>query len=591
MVAVVIVSERKVRAPDNVRVRGRTVPLSCGAMSDRGATLIQFGKYLLDGEIATGGMSKVFRARLRGPGGFEKRLVVKQILPQLAQDPNFIRMFVQEANTLVQMSHPNIVPVYELGVVDGVYFLAMELVEGATLSELLRFGPLPEALVLHMGIQICEALHYAHQRFSVIHRDVTPRNLVIDDAGHTRLLDFGIAAPADQAGRFGSVGYMSPEQARGLPLGPTSDLFAVGTLLFEALTCIPAYLKKSADETRAALLDQPAPQLPPQVASLEMRELVARCLATEVSDRPANAAEVAKALRAMLAKSHPGGVAPELGRRAHEARQQAANATPDRIVTSDETPSTAAIAGKSRTLATSPILDQLLQQTERIDRQSPQPRAPVTEPIAVAASAVVSEVKSATSALHAEAETPALQATQRKSAKPAKPTTRWPLGLSVVAIVVLGVWALRPLPPPPMESREPEPQKVVTSTPDITPTKLTTADFNVATKPIVAPPTADASTVIEQGTKVAVAPTMDAVESARAWLVINAVPWAEVKLDGRSLGSTPVRRSATEAGKHTLELSCPPLGRSARVPLSPKAGETVRVLVDLNQQPAKVTVQ
>jgi hypothetical protein len=85
--------------------------------------------------------------------------------------------------------------------------------------------------------------------------------------------------------------------------------------------------------------------------------------------------------------------------------------------------------------------------------------------------------------------------------------------------------------------------------------------------------------------------TNDSAESTRAWLVINAVPWAEVKLDGRALGSTPVRRAATDAGKHTLELSCPPLGRSARVPLSPKSGETLRVLVDLNQEPARVTVQ
>src|SRR4051794_1825348 len=99
-----------------------------------------FGKYLLDREIARGGMSRVYRARLRGPGGFEKTLVVKQILPELARDPSFIELFVKEANTLVQMSHPSLVPVYELGVVDGVYFLAMEWIEGATILEILREG-------------------------------------------------------------------------------------------------------------------------------------------------------------------------------------------------------------------------------------------------------------------------------------------------------------------------------------------------------------------------------------------------------------------------------------------------------------------
>src|SRR6185436_10683264 len=115
-------------------------------MPEMGSAPVSFGKYLLDAELAQGGMARVFEARLRGPGGFEKKLVVKQILPQLAQDPSFVELFVQEANTLVQMSHPNVVPIYELGVVDGVYFLAMERVHGATVAELLRDGPLPQAL-------------------------------------------------------------------------------------------------------------------------------------------------------------------------------------------------------------------------------------------------------------------------------------------------------------------------------------------------------------------------------------------------------------------------------------------------------------
>ena len=155
---------------------------------------VAFGKYLLDEELARGGMSRVFRARLRGPGGFEKRLVVKQILPELAADPEFIKLFVKEANTLVQLSHPNLVPVFELGVVDDVYFLAMEWVQGATVDELLRQGPLPAALVAQIGAQIADALHYAHERFSIVHRDVTPRTVIVDATGYARLLDFGIAA-------------------------------------------------------------------------------------------------------------------------------------------------------------------------------------------------------------------------------------------------------------------------------------------------------------------------------------------------------------------------------------------------------------
>src|SRR5688572_29922096 len=176
-----------------------------------------FGKYLLDEEIARGGMSRVFLARLRGLGGFEKKLVVKQVLPELASDPRFVSMFVNEAKTLVQMSHPHIAPVYELGIVDGVYFLAMEYVEGATLSEIMRDGPLGAVMAAHLGAEIADALHYAHSRFDIVHRDVTPRNIIVDSAGHCRLLYFGIAAPADDehvGELFGTPGYLSPEALR-----------------------------------------------------------------------------------------------------------------------------------------------------------------------------------------------------------------------------------------------------------------------------------------------------------------------------------------------------------------------------------------
>lgn len=600
--------------------------LSCDAMIERQAPLLtQFGKYLLDGEIATGGMSKVFRARLRGPGGFEKRLVVKQILPQLAQDPNFIRMFVQEANTLVQMSHPNIVPVYELGVVDGVYFLAMELVEGATLAEILREGPLPEALVAHFGVQICEALHYAHDRFAVIHRDVTPRNLVIDDAGHARLLDFGIAAPADQAGRFGSVGYMSPEQARGLPVGPESDLFSVGTLLFEALSGTPAYLRDTPEATRRALLDDAAPVLDERTASSALRTLVARCLARDVDQRPRSAAEVAKLLRGWLAAHHPAGVAEELGRRAHEARErQQARAQSDQLSTSDEIRGVAPAPGKSRTLATSPILDQLLQQgTERIARSTPPPATTPTQVTSTHATsthatpeidgpmAVTAPIQHTTPIASIPA--PSTASTSVPSTGDASTTTpRWVVALGAVVVITIGIWALAPTPPsrpltPPASTSSTSPASSTTSTratrepSAIEQTAAATNTTNTTTTTPITPspaPAIDAATLAAAtpaGSRTTTPAGADGGQvsnvSTRGWLMINALPWADVKLDGRTLGSTPLRKVAAEGGRHTLDLQCPPLGRSARVQITAKAGETLRVLVDLNQEPPSITLK
>src|SRR6185436_162481 len=111
--------------------------------------------------------------------------------------------------------------------------------EGATLSEILKDGPLGPAPAAHLGIEVCEALHYAHTRFSIVHRDVTPRNIIVDAAGHCRLLDFGIAAPATDAEGtevFGTPGYLSPEALKRGALAPTSDLFSLGSVLYEALT-------------------------------------------------------------------------------------------------------------------------------------------------------------------------------------------------------------------------------------------------------------------------------------------------------------------------------------------------------------------
>src|SRR3984957_4290245 len=139
-----------------------------------------FGKYVLEGELARGGMARLMLATLRGAGGFEKKLVVKQIRDELASDDAFVKRFVDEAKTTVSLSHPNIVPVYELGVEQGTYFLAMELVEGVSVAELLKNGgpPSPEEGA-YVGGEVCRALDYAHRRMDVVYRDITPRNVMV----------------------------------------------------------------------------------------------------------------------------------------------------------------------------------------------------------------------------------------------------------------------------------------------------------------------------------------------------------------------------------------------------------------------------
>jgi serine/threonine protein kinase len=294
-----------------------------------------FGKYVLEREIAAGGMARVYLATLRGAVGFEKRLVVKQIRTELASDEAFVTRFVEEAKTAVELSHPNIVPVYELGVEQGVYYIAMELCEGLTLSEVLaETGPLGPAEGAYVGAEICRALDYAHRRVHIVHRDVTPRNVLIDDEGAVRLIDFGIAAPVTRTGDvarteiFGSPGHMPPEQLNGAELSPATDVFAVGVLLIEAWTGYPPFRRATAQQSEHALFQVPAPidRQQPQLAPLSA--LIASSVALDARERPSAAEHLARPLREFLKSEDSGDIARRLGARVRRARRRSRSSSP-----------------------------------------------------------------------------------------------------------------------------------------------------------------------------------------------------------------------------------------------------------------------
>jgi eukaryotic-like serine/threonine-protein kinase len=294
-----------------------------------------FGKYVLEREIAAGGMARVYLATLRGAVGFEKRLVVKQIRTELASDEAFVARFVEEAKTAVELSHPNIVPVYELGVEQGVYYIAMELCEGLTLSEVLaETGPLGPAEGAYVGAEICRALDYAHRRSNIVHRDVTPRNVLIDDEGEVRLIDFGIAAPVTRAGDatrtevFGSPGHMPPEQLHGADLTPATDVFAVGVLLIEAWTGYPPFRRATAQESERALFSTP-PSIDRQVSQLApLAALIASSIALDARERPSAAEQLARPLREFLKSEDSGDIARRLGARVRRSRRRSRSSSP-----------------------------------------------------------------------------------------------------------------------------------------------------------------------------------------------------------------------------------------------------------------------
>jgi len=348
-----------------------------------------FGKYVLEREIAAGGMARVYLATLRGAVGFEKRLVVKQIRPELAVDGAFVKRFVEEAKTAVELSHPNIVPVYELGVEQGIYYIAMEYCAGVTLGDVLAYtGRLDAQEGAVVGAEVCRALDYAHRRAGIVHRDVTPRNVLIDDEGAVRLIDFGIAAPVEpSSGRsrevFGSPGHMPLEQLRGEPLGPTADVFAVGALLIEAWSGTAPFRRGSVEACAEALrtppepIDVNAPELTP------LRDLIARSVALAAADRPPDAEELGRGLRDFARGADSGEVSRRLAHRVRRVRQKLQPETtgPDTDDTfegtgRDSTPPLVTPAGLTPATKTFAARDEIVEWTRRFSSAPPAPTAP-----------------------------------------------------------------------------------------------------------------------------------------------------------------------------------------------------------------------
>jgi serine/threonine protein kinase len=290
-----------------------------------------FGKYVLERELSRGGMARVLLATLKGAGGFEKKLVVKQIRDELSHDGEFVRRFVDEAKTTVALSHPNIVPVYELGVEEGTYYLAMELVSGVSVAELLkadreaagkRVGLSAEEGA-YLGAEVCRALDYAHRRMKVVHRDITPRNVMVDEEGQVKLIDFGIAAPARVAGHevFGSPGHMPPEQMAGRELGPATDVFALAVLLMEAWSGRAPFRRATLEDCEKAMAGpHPKPSdAHPDLAPLD--DVFARAMMLDPDERQQDADELGRALRTFLKGRETEDLARKLGERVRASRE------------------------------------------------------------------------------------------------------------------------------------------------------------------------------------------------------------------------------------------------------------------------------
>src|SRR5258708_2231220 len=278
----------------------------------------RLSQYEILSPLGAGSMGEVYRAR----DSRREREVAIKVLPELVSaDPDRLHRFEVEAKAAAALNHPNILAVYQMGTYAGVPYLVSELLEGMTLSECVRRGPLPLRKAIDYGVQIAHGLAAAHEK-GIVHRDLKPDNLFVTKDGRIKILDFGLAKvvqPKESATNaptltmpgvaMGTVGYMSPEQVRGLATDHRTDIFAFGAILYEMVMGKRTFERGTSADTMSAILNEepkPISEIAPETP-IGLQRVVRRCLEKNAEQRFQSASDLAFALEAL---SDPGTVAP-----------------------------------------------------------------------------------------------------------------------------------------------------------------------------------------------------------------------------------------------------------------------------------------
>ena len=303
-----------------------------GVIESRLAPGSSFGRYVVESRLARGGMGEVWLATARGPGGFQKRVVIKTVLQDLVEKTGYVQMLVKEASLAARLDHPNIVHVFDLGCVGDLYYIAMEYLSGRSLAQMLRRSHemgqrLTLRVLLTMIAIACDGLQYAHDQtdeegrpLGLLHRDLSPSNIMLTFAGRVALLDFGVATAAHSRYRTrpgtikGKFHYLAPERVLGEPHDRRSDIYSLGVVLYQCLTLRWPFraqgeyelLRQIANEAPPPLRHY-APWVPPR-----LEQIVMRAMAHQPTTRHQQAADLASELRDHLRASGPPVEASEL---------------------------------------------------------------------------------------------------------------------------------------------------------------------------------------------------------------------------------------------------------------------------------------
>jgi len=282
------------------------------------------GAFRLVNKVAEGGMATVYEAEQLGPEGFTKRIALKVIHPHYAKRTEFLRLFIDEAKLSANLMHGNVVQIYQLGQVGGEYFIAMEYIQGPTLRSVIdrhyeMGSPIPSTLAAYICSRVSRALDFAHnfvapggERLDIVHRDVSPGNVMITWDGHIKLADFGIAKartsfdPAsEQKMRIGKKHYMSPEQVLGSTVDGKSDVFSLGVVLYELLALSPLFREEETSLLVDEVAVQPLPNLRARITNLDrnLEDILLMALQRSPARR-ATAAQLAASLDSWITEQH-----------------------------------------------------------------------------------------------------------------------------------------------------------------------------------------------------------------------------------------------------------------------------------------------
>jgi serine/threonine protein kinase len=495
-------------------------------------------RYEIVALLGQGGMGMVYQARDRS---LDEVVAIKILRPDFAQDPRMGERFKSEIRLARRVRHKNVCAIHDYGEDQGLFYISMEFVDGVDLKRLLRDrGPFPADQGYEVAIQIAEGLQAVHEA-GIIHRDLKTPNIMRDGSGATRLMDFGIAKREGDGARtatghiVGTPEYMSPEQAQGHRVGPASDIYALGIVVYEIFTGrVPFRGETPISTILKHLHDAPPLDLPDAAAiPTAVREVLRRCLAKVPGDRYASAAEVAEALRDARSPSRRQQPVPTSALQAPTVETPTLAATARAMPPAPPPPESAPARRMQLWLLVIPLMAVGVGAfaLRPMQRAAPSESPAFASPASVAAAALA-QPSPVPPVLFEESTTAARV--------PPPPVTLAPVTRRPAA-------ALRPAPS--------------------------------NARPLAAPPAATAPAVT-MPPAAAAAPVPPATVAEPGQLQVAVRPWGEVSVDGRLIGTTPLDRITLPAGSHVLRIRHP-LYETWERPIAIRPGETAKVVVDL----------